>query len=232
MLYPHVIMPRTSIPLLLTEGHRNMNRLQESATTPHRQQTKKELEVLNVASDYFLRHGYQGTSVNAIARNSGISKESIYRYFKSKKELFEAVIAKELEEYQFKLHKIDFEFESIALDVALQSIGESIVGAVTTDRTLGLRRLIFQEARKSPDIGHYYYEVGPREAYRDLEKLFAMQPGNSRLPPEKLARYFVGMLLHHTMLLRLCALAKPLSAERKQELAAETTKDFLAAFFR
>lgn len=208
-----------------------MNRLAASTGSGRGQQTKKELEVLNVASDYFLRHGYQGTSVNAIARNSGISKESIYRYFSSKKELFEAVIAKELEEYQFKLHKIDFEFDSIALDEALRSIAESIVAAVTTDRTLGLRRLIFQETRKSPDIGHYYYEVGPLEAYRDLEKLFARHKGKARLPPDKLARYFVGMLLHHTMLLRLCGIAKPLSVEQKQELAAETTKDFLAAFF-
>jgi TetR/AcrR family transcriptional repressor of mexJK operon len=126
-----------------------MNRLQTSTRSGQSQQTKKELEVLTVASEYFLRHGYQGTSVNAIARNSGISKESIYRYFSSKKELFEAVIAKELAEYQEKLHSIDFEFDSIALDVALRKIAESIVGAVTTDRTLSLRRLIFHETRKS-----------------------------------------------------------------------------------
>jgi TetR/AcrR family transcriptional repressor of mexJK operon len=208
-----------------------MNRLQTSTRSGQCQQTKKELEVLTVASEYFLRHGYQGTSVNAIARNSGISKESIYRYFSSKKELFEAVIAKELAEYQEKLHSIDFEFDSIALDVALRKIAESIVGAVTTDRTLSLRRLIFHETRKSPDIGQYYYEVGPREAYRNLEKLIARHQGEARLPPEKLARYFVGMVLHHTMLMRLCGIAKPLTPVQKQDLAAEATKDFLDAFF-
>jgi hypothetical protein len=145
--------------------------------------------------------------------------------------LFEAVIAKELAEYQYKLHSIDFEFDSLALEVALRKIAESIISAVTTDRTLGLRRLIFQETRKSPDIGQYYYEVGPREAYRDLEKLFDRHSGEARLPPEKLARYFVGMLLHFTMLLRLCGIAKPLTPEQRQDLAAETTKDFLDAFF-
>ena len=39
----------------------------------------KEQEVLDVATDYFLAHGYQGASINAMARSSGISKESIYR---------------------------------------------------------------------------------------------------------------------------------------------------------
>ena len=60
----------------------------------------KEQEVLDVATDYFLAHGYQGASINAMARSSGISKESIYRYFSSKKQLFEAVIGRELAEYQ------------------------------------------------------------------------------------------------------------------------------------
>jgi TetR/AcrR family transcriptional repressor of mexJK operon len=208
-----------------------MNGMLADAKPGERRQTKKELEVLQVASDYFLRHGYQGTSVNAIARNSGISKESIYRYFSSKKELFEAVIAKELAEYLDKLHTIDVEFESMPLDDALRKIAESIVAAVTTDRTLSFRRLIFHETRKSPDIGRYYYEVGPREAYKDLEKIFARHRDNARLPPEKLAQYFVGMLLHFTMLMRLCGIAKPLTPKEKQELAAVTTQDFLNAFF-
>ena len=60
----------------------------------------KEQEVLDVAAAYFLEHGYQGASINAMARSSGISKESIYRYFSSKKQLFEAVIGRELVEYR------------------------------------------------------------------------------------------------------------------------------------
>jgi TetR/AcrR family transcriptional repressor of mexJK operon len=208
-----------------------MKRLRARSKSGQSPQTKKELEVLNVASDYFLRHGYQGTSVNAIARDSGISKESIYRYFSSKKELFEAVIAKELAVYQEKLHSIDFAFDSIALDVALRQIAESIIGVVTTDRTLSLRRHIYHETRKSPDIGQYYYEVGPREAYRNLEKQFARHRDEARVPPEKLAQYFVGMVLHFTMLMRLCGIAKPLTPKQRKELAADTTKDFLGAFF-
>ena len=66
----------------------------------------KEQEVLDVATDYFLAHGYQGASINAMARSSGISKESIYRYFSSKKQLFEAVIGRELAEYQAGLRRL------------------------------------------------------------------------------------------------------------------------------
>jgi len=194
--------------------------------------TKKEQEVLDVASDYFLSHGYKGTSINAMARDAGISKESIYRYFSSKKVLFEAVIAKELTEYQEKLHSADFEFDSIALEVALQKMAESILGAVTTDRTLGLRRLIFQETQHAPDIGQFYYEIGPREAYRNLEKILTLHESRIKVAPYQLARYFVGMILHHKMLQRECGITGSFSARQITDIAAEGTRDFITAFCR
>jgi AcrR family transcriptional regulator len=165
-----------------------------------------------------------------MARDSGISKESIYRYFPSKKVLFEAVIAKELAEYQQRLHSVDLEFDSISLEEALRTTAESILSAVTTDRTLSLRRLIFQETRESPDIGQYYYEVGPAEAYRNLEIILDMHERKSKLTPEKLANYFVSMVLHKLMLKRQCGVNAPLDKDAISEHAARTTRDFLDAF--
>ncbi|MCI0516555.1 MAG: TetR/AcrR family transcriptional regulator [Woeseiaceae bacterium] len=150
-----------------------MNRQLLAEKIPANQQTRKQQEVLTVASEYFLSHGYKGTSINAMARDSGISKESIYRYFSSKKDLFEAVIAKELATSWKHLQFLDFETESVALDKVLKQTAETLPGAVTNDRTLSLRRLIFQEVKQSPDIGRYYYDIGPKVAYRNLEKIFA-----------------------------------------------------------
>ncbi len=196
------------------------------------QQTKKELEVLSVASEYFLSHGYQGTSINAMARDSGISKESIYRYFSSKKRLFEAVVAKELAEYKERLQFTNFEYESLSLDDALKRTAESIIKAVSGDRTLALRRLIFQETIQSPDIGQYYYEIGPQVAYQHLEKVFAVHEDETDFSPEKLAPYFVGMALHKTMLQRECGVRKTLTKRQIMNHGAEVTDDFIKAFFR
>jgi TetR/AcrR family transcriptional repressor of mexJK operon len=211
-------------------GGLQMNRKKAEGRFANGPGNKKELEVLDVASDYFLAHGYQGTSINAMARDSGISKESIYRYFSSKKDLFEAVIAKELAVYQDKLHSGDFEFNSVSLQVALTRMAESILGVVSTDRTLGLRRLVFQDATQYPDIGKYYFDIGPREAYRNLEKLFVIHKHRSSLSPQKLSRYFISMLLHYRMLLRECGILKPLSKSRVKSVAKDVTKDFIDAF--
>jgi AcrR family transcriptional regulator len=166
-----------------------------------------------------------------MARDSGISKESIYRYFSSKKELFEAVVAKELAEYKEKLKFTNFEYESLSLDDALKRTAETILNAVSGDRTLALRRLIFQETIQSPDIGQYYYEIGPQVAYRHLEKIFAVHDDETDLSPEELAPYFVGMVLHKTMLQRECGVRKALTKKQIKNHAAEVTDDFTKAFF-
>ena len=101
----------------------------------------KEQEVLDVATEYFLQHGYRGASINAMARSSGISKESIYRYFSSKQQLFEAVIGRELIEYRRSLHRLDATLRSMELRAALVTVAETILGIITTDRTQALRRL-------------------------------------------------------------------------------------------
>src|SRR5262245_45805114 len=67
----------------------------------------KRDEVLKIACEYFLSHGYHGASINAMARDSGISKESIYRYFDGKEELFKAVIGHELELYQSRIDTVN-----------------------------------------------------------------------------------------------------------------------------
>jgi TetR/AcrR family transcriptional repressor of mexJK operon len=208
-----------------------MKRQHTAAKFGEAQQTKKEQEVLSVASDYFLSHGYQGTSINAMARDSGISKESIYRYFSSKKDLFEAVIAKELTEYQERFEFLTVEHQSMPLDEALRATAESMLFAVTSDHTLALRRLIFHEAVRSPDIGDYYWEIGPQQAYNYLETIFAAHQRETDFEPEKLSRYFVSMVLHNTMLRRECSVTKALTRPQIKKIAADVTEDFLAAFF-
>jgi TetR/AcrR family transcriptional repressor of mexJK operon len=216
---------------LVTRPGNVMSRRKAVEKFAESQQTKKEMEVLRVASDYFLSHGYKGTSINAMARDSGISKESIYRYFSSKKDLFEAVIAKELSEYEEKLRFLNIEFDSMALDEALRATAESMLGAVSNEKTLALRRLIFQEKERSPDIGQYYYKIGPQEAYSYLEKIFAAHQDETDYKPAKLSHYFVALALHYTMLRHECGVMKPLSRAKIRNLAAEVTEDFLRAYF-
>jgi AcrR family transcriptional regulator len=192
----------------------------------------KEQEVLDVATEYFLEHGYQGASINAMARSSGISKESIYRYFSSKKQLFEAVIGRELVEYRTALDHLDSILRSLELRAALIMVVETTLALITTDRTLALRRLIFDEATRSPDVGQHYYKIGPGRAYAVLQKVFETHDYESDFDREKLAEYFTGLMSWRITLERQCAVRPQPTAEEISKHAAAFVDDFMKAFLK
>ena len=192
----------------------------------------KEQEVLDVATAYFLKHGYQGASINAMARSSGISKESIYRYFSSKKQLFEAVIGRELADYRNVLSRLDTTLTTVDLRAALLAVANTILGVITTDRTLALRRLIFEEARRSPELGQHYYEIGPERGCAALENGFRSHEADADFDAAVLARHFAALLSWRIMLERECAVsAAPTKVETAQWVES-IVDDFMKAFLR
>jgi AcrR family transcriptional regulator len=191
----------------------------------------KEQEVLDVATDYFLAHGYQGASINAMARSSGISKESIYRYFSSKKQLFEAVIGRELAEYQAGLRRLSAE-KTMDLREALINVGETVLDVVTTDRTLALRRLIFDEARRSPDVGQHYYKIGPEHAFAAVEEIFKSHNAESDFDPAILSRHFLALVLFRPILERECAVEPAPSTAKIRARVDSIVGDFMKAFLK
>jgi len=192
----------------------------------------KEQEVLEVATAYFLKHGYQGASINAMARDSGISKESIYRYFSSKKQLFEAVIGRELIEYRNVMHRLDVTLKTMDLRTALITIAETVLSVITTDRTLALRRLIFEEARHSPDVGQHYYEIGPAQAYRVLENVFTSRQAESDFDAAALSRHFMALISWRIMLERECAVSGAMTKAEIRAWSEAIVDDFTKAFLR
>jgi AcrR family transcriptional regulator len=192
----------------------------------------KEQEVLDVATEYFLQHGYRGASINAMARSSGISKESIYRYFSSKQQLFEAVIGRELIEYRRSLHRLDASLRSLELRAALITVAETILGIITTDRTMALRRLIFEEATRSPEVGQHYYKIGPGQAYTVLENVLETHAHHSDFDIPTLARHFTGLLSWRVTLERQCAVRAEPNAQEIAEIAATLVDDFMKAFLK
>ncbi len=56
-----------------------------TGTETRGQQSRRE--IVSIAIDYFSRHGYQGTSIDRIARAAGVTKGALYYHFKDKEDL-------------------------------------------------------------------------------------------------------------------------------------------------
>lgn len=63
-------------------------------------------DIVNVARKVFSRKGYRQTTMDAIARAAKMGKSSIYYYYKSKEDIFEAVVVKEAQELKRQLIKV------------------------------------------------------------------------------------------------------------------------------
>lgn len=71
--------------------------------------TKKEKvrkELIKAAAKAFMTKGYAGTTMDDIAQATGKAKSTLYYYFESKKEAFQAVVQLEGEKMRKKLLKI------------------------------------------------------------------------------------------------------------------------------
>ena len=57
--------------------------------------SKKE-SLMRIAARHFAKYGYEGVSLDAIAKETGITKAAIYYHFKDKAHLYEAVLLERL----------------------------------------------------------------------------------------------------------------------------------------
>jgi TetR/AcrR family transcriptional regulator, mexJK operon transcriptional repressor len=201
----------------------------EVAKLKPRSADKRE-EVLDIASENFLSKGFDGTSINVMAREAGISKESIYRYFGSKEDLFMAVVERELSFYGNGMLETTNNYQGESLKEALFKVAEATLRVVSDDRTLALRRLVFQMSANGSKVGTHYYLAGPDIAYRNLVQLFEYYQPASDYPVDKLSRYFLSLVLHRTVLQRECGVLGKMAEDELKQHCAEGVDDFLRAF--
>jgi AcrR family transcriptional regulator len=81
--------------------------LVRTGISPQALSDQRRAVLLKVATTEFLANGYSKTSIETISKKSGVSKNTIYKHFASKKDLFEAV---------FETNR--FPIDSIELDIA------------------------------------------------------------------------------------------------------------------
>jgi hypothetical protein len=118
------------------------------------------------------------------------------------------------------------------LRAALITVSETILGIITTDRTLALRRLIFDEATRSPEVGQHYYKIGPAQAYSVLENVLETHAHQSDFDIPTLARHFTGLLSWRVTLERQCAVRSEPNPQEIAQIAEALVDDFMKAFLK
>lgn len=106
--------------------------------------------ILDAATDLFLRHGYGGTSIEAVARRTGISKRTFYHRYNDKAALFGAVLRRVVD--RLRPPSAARLAEGADVETILLRLARLIVRAAVAPEALALHRLIVAESARFPQL--------------------------------------------------------------------------------
>ena len=191
---------------------------------------RREL-ILDVAQEVFLEEGFANASMSTIAARLGGSKGTLYNYFKSKDDLFNAYVERRC------LWQQD---ETFALKPgetarqALQRIGRSFLAHVMNETTLRNFRLIVAEAERAPEIGRTFYEAGPERGTARLAEFMAALDAVGALDvdgdPLVAAQHFLGLIQAPTFKGRLCNAIPEFTGQQMDDVTTRGVQAFLRAY--
>ncbi len=138
-----------------------------------RYQRRKEdrpAEITAAALDAFSEKGYSATRVDEVAKRAGVSKGLLYLYFKTKEDLFKAVIK------SFVAPKVDallatVEESEMSAEEFLRGPFLAMAQDLPKSRARILVRLLIAEGPKYPDLIAYYWENVVSHGLEALRKI-------------------------------------------------------------
>lgn len=112
-------------------------------------------ELLEAALDLFVEKGYAATRVEQVAARAGVSKGTLFLYFASKEELFQAVVRENLAS-RFSGWNAEFENFEGSASAMLRHCLQTWWRHVGATKASGITKLIMSEAHNFPEIASYY----------------------------------------------------------------------------
>ena len=128
------------------------------ASPPGEAEPAKRRQILDGARRVFLADGFDGASMNDIARVAGVSKGTLYVYFDSKESLFEALIR---EDRQQQAERLVMHISAEDPRTALGMFGRELLAVMTQPEMIAQVRIVIAATAKFPNLGRAFYESGP-----------------------------------------------------------------------
>jgi TetR/AcrR family transcriptional regulator, mexJK operon transcriptional repressor len=195
----------------------------------------KRAAITEAATTLFLRDGYRGASMEEIATAAGVSKQTVYKQFAHKQQLFSHVVTTLVNEASDPVHEAVQEV-NVAGDVReeLSTIARRQLELVLRPALMQLRRLVIAETVHFPELGKVFFDQGPRrtidalaDALGGLAQRGALQIDDPKLAATHFNWLLMGEVLNRAMLLGLDQPPPPRELDRWATTAVDT---FLAAF--
>jgi AcrR family transcriptional regulator len=128
----------------------------EASVRWRRRKTARPAEILDAALAAFAERGFAATRLDDVAERAGITKGTLYLYFRSKEDLFKAVVRQELVPNIERAEAMAATASAPSLVLLEQLVGffSQIVGSPLS----AIPKLVLTEAGNFPELARFYLE--------------------------------------------------------------------------
>lgn len=168
---------------------------------------KKRAQIRTAAKALFLQSGFQGTSTDAITAAAGVSKETLYRHYARKEDLFIDVVRSltierlNLSQWTERSREPTSEAD---LRVLLRAIAGQVLETMVQPEYQAIARLMLAELPRFPELGPLFRQTVPGPATRALLSLLRQGQAhgvvNAHIDLPLIGRMFFSTLLSYGVL--------------------------------
>jgi TetR/AcrR family transcriptional regulator, mexJK operon transcriptional repressor len=192
---------------------------------------EKRAAILAAAKRLFPLSGFEGTSMDAIAAEAGVSKLTVYSHFTDKETLFVAAIrARCTDQVPDALFDVD---TSGPVRGQLLAIAHAFLNLITSPEAISLHRLLTASGSASPKLGQLFWEAGPLRMRESFEEFLRqeVEAGQLDIPDTtRAASQFFSLLKGELHARLLCGCGQALSAQDIDDHVSATVDFFLRAY--
>lgn len=162
--------------------------------------SEKRRQILDGAREVFRAKGYEGASMDAIAKAAGVSKGTLYVYFTNKDELFEQLITDEKQELAAALDAFEPKTENFREN--LRAFAISFNELLTAESHMSTIRMVVGAVDKFPAVGAIFFKAGAERGTTRLTEVFGQAIADGRLKscdPLVAAHHFIALCTSEVM---------------------------------
>jgi len=191
----------------------------------------KRLAILEAAKRLFMRNGYDGSSMDAIAAEAGVSKLTVYSHFTDKETLFACAVESKCQE---QLPPLFFELgPDSSIEQALLAIGRGFNALVNSEESLAMHRLMVAQGGQNPQLSRLFFNAGPQRVIDAMRHLLEQANARGQLRvnnTEHAAEHFFCLIKGGCNLRLLMGLCEPPSGRETEEHVQEVVQLFVRAY--
>jgi TetR/AcrR family transcriptional repressor of mexJK operon len=192
---------------------------------------EKRAAILDAAKRLFPLAGFEGTSMDAIAAEAGVSKLTVYSHFTDKETLFFAAIRARCEEQMpATLFELD---EKGPVRGQLEEIARAFFALVTAPESIALHRLLTSGTGMSDKLVQMFWEAGPQRVQCGFQQFLRHEVEAGQLEISDIPRassQFFALLKGELHARLLCGCSGPFTDQDSDAHIRATVEFFLRAY--